>query len=92
MLELSAVQKDAIKKRIRRNCCDMARKMGMTAAFTSTGIRVAQGPVAYVFDLKWNHLSNMWDLYHGNTWLAGRSQSYPNVIAYVMCHGVPDGH
>lgn len=92
MLELSAVQKDAIKKRIRRNCCDMARKMGMTAAFTSTGIRVAQGPVAYVFDLKWNHLSNMWDLYHGNTWLAGRSQSYPDVIAYVMCHGVPDGH
>ena len=92
MLELSAVQKDAIKKRIRRNCCDMARKMGMTAAFTSTGIRVAQGPVAYVFDLKWNHLSNMWDLYHGNTWLAGRSQSYPNVIAYVMGHGVPDGY
>ena len=92
MLELSAVQKDALKKRIRRNCCAMARKMGMTAAFTSTGIRVAQGPVAYVFDLKWNPLSNMWDLYHGNTWLAGRSQSYPNVIAYVMCHGVPDGH
>ena len=92
MLELSAVQKDAIKKRIRRACCATARKMGMTAAFTSTGIRVAQGPAAYVFDFKWNHLSNMWDLYHGNTWLAGRSQSYPNVIAYVMCHGVPDGH
>ena len=95
MLELSAVQKDAIKKRIRRACCDMARKMGMTAAFTSTGIRVAQGPVAYVFDLKWNHLSNMWDLYHGNTWLAGRSQSYPNVIAYVVSHGTPtqaEGH
>ena len=92
MLELSAVQKDAIKKRIRRACCDMARKMGMTAAFTSTGIRVAQGSTAYVFDFKWNHLSNTWDLYHGNTWLAGRSQPYPLVIAYVMCHGVPDGH
>ena len=60
----------------------------MTAAFTSTGIRVAQGPVAYVFDFKWNHLSNMWDLYHGNTWLAGRSQSYPN-YRVVMGHGVP---
>ena len=92
MLELSAVQKDAIKKRIRRACCAMARKMGMTAAFTSTGIRVAQGSTAYVFDFKWNHLSNTWDLYHGNTWLAGRSQPYPLVIAYVMCHGVPDGH
>ena len=92
MLELSAVQKDAIKKRIRRACCDMARKMGMTAAFTSTGIRVAQGPVAYVFDLKWNHLSNMWDLYHGDTRLAGRGQSYPNTIAYVMGHGVPHGN
>ena len=92
MLELSAVQKDALKKRIRRDCCATARKMGMTAAFTSTGIRVAQGPVAYVFDFKWNHLSNTWDLYHGNTWLAGRSQPYPLVIAYVMCHGVPDGH
>ena len=92
MLELSAVQKDAIKKRIRRNCCDMARKMGMTAAFTSTGIRVAQGPVAYVFDFKWNHLSNTWDLYHGNTWLAGRGQSYPSAIAYVMGHGVPHGN
>ena len=95
MLELSAVQKDALKKRIRRNCCATARKMGMTAAFTSTGIRVAQGPVAYVFDFKWNHLSNMWDLYHGNTWLAGRSHSYPNVIAYVVSHGTPaqaEGH
>ena len=92
MLELSAVQKDAIKKRIRRNCCAMARKMGMTAAFTSTGIRVARGSVAYVFDFKWNHLSNMWDLYHGNTWLAGRSQSYPNAIAYVVNHGVPRGN
>ena len=89
MLELSAVQKDALKKRIRRNCCDMARKMGMTAAFTSTGIRVAQGSTAYVFDFKWNPLSNTWDLYHGNTWLAGRSQSYPNVIAYVVSHGTP---
>lgn len=92
MLELSAVQKDAIKKRIRRACCDMARKMGMTAAFTSTGLRVARGPVAYVFDFKWNPLSNMWDLYHGNTWLAGRSQSYPNAIAYVVKHGVPRGN
>ena len=89
MLELSAVQKDAIKKRIRRTCCAMARKMGMTAAFTSTGIRVAQGSTAYVFDFKWNHLSNTWDLYHGNTWLAGRSHSYPNVIAYVVSHGTP---
>ena len=92
MLELSAVQKDAIKKRIRRACCDMARKMGMTAAFTSTGIRVAQGSTAYVFDFKWNHLSNTWDLYHGDTWLAGRSQSYPNAIAYVVNHGVPHGN
>ena len=92
MLELSAVQKDAIKKRIRRACCDMARKMGMAAAFTSTGIRVAQGPVAYVFDFKWNHLSNTWDLYRGDTWLAGRSQSYPNAIAYVVNHGVPHGN
>ena len=92
MLELSAVQKDALKKRIRRNCCDMARKMGMTAAFTSTGIRVARGSVAYVFDLKWNHLSNVWDLYHGDTWLAGRGQSYPSAIAYVMGHGVPHGN
>ena len=54
MLELSAAQKEAIKKRIRRACCDMARKMGMTAAFTSTGIRVAQGSTAYVFNFKWN--------------------------------------
>ena len=92
MLELSAVQKDALKKRIRRVCCAMIRKMGMTAAFTSTGIRVAQGPVAYVFDLKWNHLSNMWDLYHGDTWLAGRNQSYPNAIAYVVNHGAPNGY
>lgn len=92
MLELSAAQKEAIKKRIRRDCCIMARKMGMSAAFTSTGIRVAQGPVAYVFDFKWNPLSNMWDLYHGDTWLAGRSHSYPNVIAYVMNHGGPNGH
>mgnify|MGYP000367214154 CR=1 FL=1 len=45
MQELSAVQKDAIKKRIRRDCCAMARKMGMTAVFTSTGIRVASGSV-----------------------------------------------
>ena len=44
--------------------------------------------MAYVFDFKWNHLSNMWDLYHGNTWLAGRSQSYPNTIA---CNG-PQGY
>ncbi len=92
MQELSAVQKDAIKKRIRRGCCDMARKMGMVATFTSTGIRVAQGPTAYVFDFKWNSLSNMWDLYHGNTWLAGRSQSYPNAIAYVVNHGAPNGY
>lgn len=92
MLELSAVQKDAIKKRIRRACCDMARKMGMTAAFTSTGIRVAQGPVAYVFDFKWNHLSNTWDLYHRDTRLAGRNQSYPNAIAYVVNHGAPNGN
>ena len=92
MLELSAVQKDAIKKRIRRNCCAMARKMGMTAAFTSTGIRIAQGSTAYVFDFKWNHLSNAWDLYHGNTWLAGRGQSYPDTIAYVVTHGVPNGN
>ena len=92
MLELSAVQKDAIKKRIRRNCCAMARKMGMTAAFTSTGIRVAQGSTAYVFDFKWNHLSNSWDLYHGNTRLAGRGQSYPDTIAYVVTHGVPNGN
>ena len=92
MLELSAVQKDALKKRIRRNCCDMARKMGMTAAFTSTGIRVARGSVAYVFDLKWNHLTNMWDLYHGDTRLAGRGQSYPNAIMYVVNQGVPHGN
>lgn len=92
MLELSAAQKEAMKKRIRRACCDMARKMGMVAAFTSTGIRVAQGSTAYVFDFKWNHLSNTWDLYHGDTWLAGRSQSYPNVVAYVVSRGVPDGH
>jgi hypothetical protein len=92
MRELSAVQKDALKKRIRRVCCDMVRKMGMTAAFTSTGIRAAQGSTAYVFDFKWNHLSNMWDLYHGDTWLAGRSQSYPNAIMYVVNHGVPHGN
>ena len=92
MLELSAVQKDALKKRIRRACCDMARKMGMGASFTSTGIRIARGSVAYVFDFKWNPLSNMWDLYHGETWLAGRGQSYPSAIAYVMGHGVPHGN
>ena len=92
MLELSAAQKEAIKKILRRGCCDMARKMGMSASFTSTGIRIAKGSVAYVFDFKWNPLSNMWDLYHGDTWLAGRSHSYPNVIAYVMNHGVPNGH
>ena len=92
MLELSAVQKEAIKKRIRRDCCAMARKMGMVAAFTSTGIRVAQGSTAYVFDFKWNPLSNTWDLYHGNTWLAGRSPSCPNAIAYVVNHGVPNGN
>ena len=92
MLELSAVQKDAIKKRIRRACCATARKMGMTAAFTSTGIRVAQGSVAYVFDFKWNPLSNMWDLYHGETWLASQSQYYPQIIAYIMARGVPNGH
>ena len=92
MLELSAAQKGAIKKRIRRACCDMTRKMGMTAAFTSTGIRVAQGSTAYVFNFKWNHLSNMWDLYHGNTWLAGRGQSYPDTIAHVVTHGVPNGN
>lgn len=92
MRELSATQKEAIKKKLRRSCCDMARKMGMVAAFTSTGIRVAQGSTAYVFNFKWNHLSNMWDLYHGDTWLAGRSQSYPNVVAYVVNHGVPHGN
>lgn len=92
MLELSAVQKDALKKRIRRACFDMARKMGMSASFTSTGIRVAQGSIAYVFDFRWNPLSNTWDLYHGDTWLAGRNHSYPNVIGYVMNHGVPNGH
>ena len=92
MLELLAVQKDALKKRIRRNCCATARKMGMTAAFTSTGIRIAQGSTAYVFDFKWNHLSNTWDLYHGDTWLAGRSQSYPNAIMYVVNQGVPHGN
>ena len=88
MQELSAVQKEAIKKRIRRGCCAVARKMGMVAAFTSTGIRVASGSVACVFDFRWNHLSNMWDLYHGDTWLAGRLQSYPNVIASVVNKGV----
>mgnify|MGYP001382710165 CR=1 FL=1 len=88
MRELSAAQKEAIKKRIRRGCCAMARKMGMVAAFTSTGIRVASGSVACVFDFRWNHLSNMWDLYHGDTWLAGRLQSYPNVIASVVNKGV----
>ena len=92
MLDLSAAQKEAIKKKLRRNCCDMARKMGMVAAFTSTGIRVAKDSVAYVFEFKWNHLSNMWDLYHGNTWLESRPQSYPNAIAYVMAHGAPNGH
>ena len=92
MQELSAAQKEAIKKKLRRGCCDMARKMGMSASFTGTGIRIAQGSSAYVFDFRWNPLSNMWDLYHGDTWLAGRSQSYPNVVAYVMNHGVPNGH
>lgn len=29
---------------------------------TSTGIRAAQGSTAYVFNFKWNHLSNMWDI------------------------------
>ena len=87
MLELSAVQKDAIKKRIRRACCDMARKMGMTAAFTSTGIRVASGSVACVFDFKWNHLSNTWDLYYGGQWLAGASKYYPSEIASVVNRG-----
>lgn len=92
MLELSAVQKDAIKKRIRRNCCDMARKMGMTAAFTSTGIRVAQGSKTYVFDFKWNHLSNMWDLYHRDAWLASGNHCAPAVVAHVVNHGVPHGN
>lgn len=92
MLDLSAAQKEAIKKRIRRACCDMARKMGMSASFTGTGIRIAKGSVAYVFDFKWNPLSNMWDLYHGETWLASQSQYYPQIIAYVMARGVPDGH
>jgi len=92
MLDLSAAQKEAIKKRIRRDCCAMAREMGMSASFTSTGIRIAKDSVAYVFDFKWNPLSNMWDLYHGETWLAGRSHSYPNAIACVMNHGVPHGH
>lgn len=91
MQELSAVQKEAIKKRIRRACCDMARKMGMTAAFTSTGIRVANDTTACVFDLKWNHVSNTWDLYHGTLWLAGRGHSYPDAIAHVINYGVPHG-
>ena len=88
MQELSAVQKDAIKKRIRRACCAMVRKMGMTASFTSTGIRVSQGAVAYVFDFKWNHLSNTWDLYHGDQWLAGAAKYYPSEIASVVNKGV----
>ena len=92
MQELSAAQKEAVKKKLRRGCCDMARKMGMGASFTSTGIRIARDSAAYVFDFKWNPLSNMWDLYHGDTWLAGRSHSYPNAIAYVVNYGVPHGH
>ena len=84
MQELSAAQKEAIKKRIRRACCDMARKWGMVAAFTSTGIRVASGSVACVFDFRWNHLSNTWDLYHGDQWLAGAAEYYPSEIARVV--------
>ena len=41
MLELSAVQKDALKSGIRRNLLRYGSQNGMTAAFTSTGIRVA---------------------------------------------------
>lgn len=87
MRELSATQKEAIKKKLRRNCCDMVRKMGMVAAFTSTGIRVAKDSVAYVFEFKWNHLSNMWDLYHGDQWLAGAAEYYPSEIASVVNRG-----
>lgn len=92
MLDLSAAQKEAIKKRIRRACCDMARRMGMSASFTSTGIRVAKDDLAYVFDFRWDHRANRWDLYHGDTWLAGRDHAYPYAIAYTIIHGGPNGH
>ena len=92
MLELSAVQKEAIKKRIRRACCDMARKMGMSASFTSTGVRIAQGSSAYVFDFRWNPLSDMWDIYHRDAWLASGNHCAPAVIAHVGTHGMPNGN
>lgn len=92
MRELSAAQKEAIKKRIRRACCDLARKMGMTAAFTSTGIRVANADEAYVFDFRWNHLINTWDLYHSDAWLAGGNYCPHAVIVHVRNQGMPHGN